>query len=204
MDGRDVAADGILIETNVLNVAANTVLIATNTLDIAANDVLIATNTVNISARDGLVTDINEKVGLMSFLSTPSNTTCTTSGAWYPVAGVFSNKVMSGFVQTGIVYTCTSAITNWYKIDWAATLATDSASTTVHIGILKAGDVDYCCIQATLCKTATEEYVISGSTSFKLTSGDEINLEVSTDGDEDVLTFEHATMVVSKLFPVRE
>jgi len=207
----DIAANTVLTETNALDIAANTVLTETNAIDIATNAVDIATNVIDIAtnasviaSRNDLITDVNEKVGLMSYLSATSNTTCTTAGTWYTVEGVFSNKVMEGFTQTSTNYVCTSAITNWYLINWSGTFTADTGTTTVHLGVHKSDDAEYCCIQATLCKTADEEYGRSGAVAFELTSGDTIALSVYTDGDGDVITFEHATMSVMKLFPVRE
>jgi len=154
----------------------------------------------NISAT-GYITGL--KCGAFASLDSSANTTITTSGTYYPILGTFTNDPLEQFdaattYTPGIKHTGTK--TQYFEIDWHATLSADVANTTTHLGVKKNGVLVSPSVMAQFCKNANQEYAISGTVVVELAENDEIQLVVSSDGSGDVITFDHYTTTITEFF----
>ena len=153
---------------------------------------------------ENILEDANAKAGVYAYLTAPSNTTCAATGSWYQVQGVFSNSVIDGFTVSTSNIVCQCLYTNWFEVDWHCSVQGNSASVTPHVTI-KVNDTVYeAQMMGTLCKTAGEAYAMSGTVVLPLTSNDTVQLVCSSDGAEDVLTFNHFVTSICKFFITRD
>lgn len=127
------------------------------------------------------------------YLNTPTNTTITTGGNFYPVAGAFSNPTLDGwsFVTDHIEYDLNK--TRRFLIGWSASLSTDASSATVSIAIKKNTTVRDAQKMSLFCKDAGELYSFSGIDMVECSNGDEIQIVTTSDSDGDVVTFSNLT-----------
>jgi len=125
-----------------------------------------------------------------AFLPSATNTTITTAGTYYQIAGPFNNEVIEGFsfVVDHIEYDLQR--TRLFEIDWHASATCNTPAATIHLGIKRNTDVPVG-IMGTLCKTQTEPYALSGTCVVEIATGDEIQLVITSDGDGDVITINH-------------
>jgi len=150
-------------------------------------------------------TNINlDKYGVSAYLNATATTTTTLADTWYPINGTFINEIMEGFylnitdpLDPSIVYNGTE--TQYFDIDWAASVATDAAATTVHIGARNGATPDGW-EMATLCKTAGEEYFIGGTMSIELSQGERVQLVIQSDDAGDVISVIHFTTKIRESF----
>lgn len=144
-----------------------------------------------------------KKSGIFAYLIAPTNTTIVVAGTYYPILGTFTNDPFQDFAA-GTVYTpsikYSGSLTQYFEIDWHATLKANNAATTVTFGIKKNGVLVASSIMSALCKTAGEEYPLSGTCVIELETDDEIQLVVSSDGAGDIITVEHYTTTISEFF----
>lgn len=144
---------------------------------------------------------IQQNLGCAAYLNTPDTTTITTAGTYYPIAGTFTNITIEGFTniaKPAIRYD--GAGTYWFEIDWHATIRANVASTTVHCGVKVGGSLITGSVMATMCKTANEEYTLSGTVVVELSTKEEIQLVVTSDGNGDEITFDHFTTTVRRFY----
>ena len=161
------------------------------------------------TAMDARVDDLEEKAGCFAYLPTAADTTITTGGTYYPVAGTFTNAPCQSF-DTGteqtpsIKYTGTTA--RYFEIDWHASCSADNATTTVTFAIYKydASETTFeliaSSVMSTLCKNADELYALSGSCVVELDTDDEVQLVVTSDGDGDVITVNNYITSITRFF----
>ena len=152
-------------------------------------------------AVEGFVT--GKKVGVFASLSAPTDTTITVADTYYPIAGTFSNDPLEGFVGAtayppGIKYN--ESMTQYFEIDWHATVIPDSNTTTVHFAIKKNGVLVTSSIMGSLLKNNGQPYNLSGTCVIEMSTGDEIQLVVTADGNGDVLTIQHYTTSITEFF----
>ena len=143
----------------------------------------------------------SKKCGVFAYLTSDAATTITTAGTYYPIAGTFTNDPLEDFVTVAdpaIQYKGTK--TQYFEIDWHATVAADTNITTIVCGIKKNGTLLTSSRMGTLCKTANELYNISGTVVVELTTDDKIQLVVTSDGSGDVLTFHFYTTTIREFF----
>lgn len=143
----------------------------------------------------------SKKCGVFAYLTADAATTITTAGTYYPIAGTFTNDPLEDFVTVAdpaIQYKGTK--TQYFEIDWHATVAADQNSTTIVCGIKKNGTLLTSSRMGTLCKTANEMYNISGTVVVELTTDDKIQLVVTSDGNGDILTFHFYTTTIREFF----
>jgi len=144
-----------------------------------------------------------KKVGVYAYLNTPASTTITVAATYYPINGTFTNAPIEGFsaatvVTPGIKYD--EALTQYFEIDWHASVYCDHNTTTVHFGIKKNGTLLPGSVMGSMCKNASQVYAISGTTVVELATDDEIQLVVTSDGSGDVITMEHYTTTITEFF----
>lgn len=142
-----------------------------------------------------------KKTGVSAYLPTTADTTITTAGTYYPIEGSFTNDVIENFTLVAtpaIRYDGT--LTQCMEVDWHASLSADTANTTVHLGIKKNGTLVDASLMAQFLKNADQIYNISGTCVVEMATNDEIQLVVTSDGDGDVLTFEHYTTTITEFF----
>jgi hypothetical protein len=141
------------------------------------------------------------KSGVFAFLPIPTNTTITTAGTYYPIAGTFNNPVIENFTvlaTPAIRYDGT--LTQYFKIDWHSTILVDNASTIITIGIYKNGSLVTGSNMSHFCKNANELYSHSGTSVISLATNNTIQLVITSDGDGDVLTVNNFTTTINEFF----
>lgn len=147
----------------------------------------------------GFVTGV--KCGAYAALTAPANTTVTSLGVYYPIIGTFSNtpaELFSGTADPSIRYDGT--LTQYFEVDWHATISSNHSACTVTIGIKKSGNLQTTSVMSTLCKSAGELYSVSGTVIVSLAQNDTIQLVVTADGDGDVITFNNFTTSIREFF----
>ena len=144
-----------------------------------------------------------KKSGVYAYLSAQADTTITTASIYYPVAGTFTNAPVENF-SSGTVYPPSikydGTLTQYFEIDWHATIKADAAATTVGFGVKKNSSFVTGSDMSTLCKTAGEEYSLSGTCIVELAQNDEIQLVVTSDGNGDIITVVHYTTSINEFF----
>ena len=144
-----------------------------------------------------------KKVGVFAALDAPANTTITTAGTYYAIAGTFTNSPVEGF---GVATTYTPGIkyaetlTQHFEIDWHATVEADQVNTDVTVGIKKNGTIVSSSVMKMRCFSASAPYTLSGTCVVELAQNDEIQLVVTSDGNGDVITFDNFTTTINEFF----
>jgi len=159
-----------------------------------------ATFSGNIIAT-GFVT--GKKVGIYASLDSATTTTITTAATYYPILGDFTNSPIENFsgavtYTPGIKYD--GAMTQYFEIDWHATISADGANTTICGGVKKNGVLDVRSVMHQFCKNAAQLYNLSGTFVVELAEDDEIQLVTTSDGNGDVLTFDKFTTTITEFF----
>lgn len=129
-----------------------------------------------------------------TYLPTATATTITTANTFVPILGTFTNTVMKGFELDTDKIKYLYDTTRYFEIDWSATVASEDAHRTAHIGVAKTGatlSVTGASVMGTYFNTADEEISISGTTVFSLAKDDTIQLQITSDADADVITVSH-------------
>ena len=157
-----------------------------------------------ISANNTLSLDgkyvTGKKCGVFAHLPTPANTTVTTADTYYPIQGNFTNSPMEDFSLATDKLQYDGTKTQYFEIDWHATVAADDASTQINIGIKVNGTLCDSSVMGTYLKNAGQFYAISGTSVCELSTGDTVQLVLTTDGDGDVITVQHFTTTLSEFF----
>jgi len=159
----------------------------------------------NITAEDITATRITlDKYGVSAYLNESATTTTTSADTWYPINGTFINEIIEGFwlnvtvpTDASIVYNGTE--TQYFDILWSATVSSDTPATTVHIAARDGEDPDDW-VMATLCKTADEEYALSGIMAMNLSQGSRVQLVLESDQEGGVITMVHFTTKIRESF----
>lgn len=147
--------------------------------------------------------EISNRHGAFAYLITPTTTTITTHDVYYPISGVFANGPIYSFelvAAPGIKYTCSEP--HYFQIFWNAALKCNVNGTTVHCGIKRNSELLTGSIMCSYCKYAAEIYNLSGTVVTELSTNDVIQLVVTSDGDSDIITFEHYTTTINQFFTV--
>ncbi len=155
--------------------------------------------------------DIEELAGCFGYLSAPADTTIVESGTYQPLVGTFTHPVCELFAEgtaetPSIKYTGTT--TRKFKIDWCAAGSADLINTTVKIGVKH-----YNASEETLSfvtgsdipqfyKNDGQTYNLSGCCVVELAENDEVQLVVTSNGTDDVITTTNFTTTIAKFFNV--
>lgn len=143
------------------------------------------------------------KCGVYAYLSAPADTTVTTSGTYDTINGSFTNSPMENFSLVlspiiGIRYDGT--LTQHFEIDWYSTLTSSTNNCIVSCAIWKNGDLISGSIMSQTIKLAGSLYTISGTCVVELAQNDVISLVVTSDHDEEVVTFNKYTTTIREFF----
>ena len=150
---------------------------------------------------NGIIT--GKKIGVFASLSAPASTTITTAATYYPIGGTFTNSPLEGF---GAAVTYTPGIkysvykTQYFEIDWHASVSADINNTTITLGVKKNGTLSTPSLMTQFCKNANQIYNISGTIVVELAQDDEIQLVVTSDGNGDIITFDNYTTTITEFF----
>jgi hypothetical protein len=141
----------------------------------------------------------NEPSVVFAYLPAPTDTTITTAGDYYPVAGSFTNEPILGwsFVTDHIEYDLNKPRCHLFAI--STVFSVDSPLATVNVAISVNGTPRTATQQGTICKTAGDSYHISVIDLFMINSGDEIQLMLTSDGDGDVVTVNTFNVTLVKI-----
>jgi len=164
------------------------------------NTIADSANVNNINATGNIT---GKKCGIFAALSAQADTTITTAGTYYPVLGTFTNAPIECFgVATtytpGIKYS--DSLTQYFEIDWHASLSCDSKNATVHCSIFKNGVLVSSSVMSTFLKNLGQQYNLSGTTVVELATDDEIQLMATANDDGDKITFYSYTTTISEFF----
>ena len=138
--------------------------------------------------------------GVYAYLSASAATTITAAQTYYPISGSFINEPIKNFTAVAdpaIRYDGT--LTQYFKIDWHASVQANIASTTINIGIKKNTNLQVGTM-STFCKNANETYTLSGTCVISLATNDEIQLVVTSDGSDNIINFVNFTTTISEFF----
>lgn len=142
-----------------------------------------------------------KKVGVFAYLESPASTTIVTAGTYEYIRGTFVNDPIEDFTTVA-----TPAIrydgdkTQYFEIDWHAEIEANFTNTDVEIAFKKNGVVCQCSPMKTRCFTPNAPYSISGTAVIELSTNDEIQLVVTSDGSGDVITFDNFTTTITEFF----
>lgn len=157
-------------------------------------------NVENINATGSIV---GKKVGVFAYLGTPTATTTTLAGTYYPIQGTFTNSPSECFgaattYTPGIKYECET--TQYLEIDWHASVGSDAGNTTVTCGVYKNGVLEASSVMSTFAKNLGQIYAMSGTTVIELAQNDEVQLVVKSDQAGAQVTFNNYTTSISEFF----
>jgi len=129
-----------------------------------------------------------------AYISTAAQTTVTTAATFYPIEGTFVNPIVEGFTigASGITYDL--AETRLFEIDWSATVFSDDASRTIHVGLAKNAEAltyDSPTIMGMFLRYADDPLGLSGTSVIELAQGDTISIEITSQSSGNVLQIEH-------------
>ena len=142
-----------------------------------------------------------KKSGVFAYLASPANTTITTAGTYYPIAGTFTNAPIEDFTAVATpAIRYDGAKTQYFEIDWHASGYGDSNGQTIHIGIKKNGVLCTGGVMGTFLKFLGEEQALSGTCVIELATNETIQLVITSDTNGDVITMEHFTTTITEFF----
>jgi len=124
--------------------------------------------------------------GVFAYLNAPEDTTVTTAGIYYPVQGNFTNAPMKGFTIPVDKLTYDADADFYFEIDWHSSFSVAPTGANVKFGIAVNGAI----VPSSVMLSYAANLILqaSGTTVFKLTKGDEVELVLTSDADGDVVT----------------
>jgi hypothetical protein len=196
---RDYASISGVKENGTSNNAAGNLVLKVRKADETLSEAMRITSAGNVTM-SGYLT--SKKSGVFGYISTPSATTITTAGTYYPIEGDFVNILEdfgSATVNTpGIKYNGT--LTRYFEIDLHAQVEANSLNTDVSIAIHKNGELCPCSVITTVCRDANSPYAISSTVVIELAQNDEVQLMTTSDGNGDQLTFINLQTTIRPFF----
>lgn len=196
---RDYASISGVKENATSNDPSGNLVFKTRKADSTLNEAMRISSNGNVTMSGYLTT---KKSGVFGYISTPSATTITTAGTYYPVQGEFVNILEdfgSATVNTpGIKYNGT--LTRYFEIDLHAQVEANSLNTDVSIAVYKNGELCTFPAITTVCRDANSPYAISLTAVIELAQNDEIQLMTTSDGNGDRLTFINLQTTIRPFF----
>lgn len=141
------------------------------------------------------------KSGVFAYLSSPTTTTVTTAGTFTPIQGTFVNSPIEDFTIVGGTLVCNKA--GVYEIDWNSAFKADANGTTVYLGIAINSEVlttSNPSVMSIYCKTLNETFPLGGTDVLTLKEDDVVSLELTSDGDGDVITVQQYTTTIARFY----
>lgn len=194
--------------TELTSLAAMDVIPVVDASDLTTKKVKWSTITPSFAPMDasqnvtvaGFIT--GKKCGAFASLLTHGvDTSITNNGVYVPIEGSFSNNPMHEFslqVDPAIQYDGT--LTQYFEIDWYATVAANINSTTLHFGVKKNGVLIDSSVMGIFCKTSGEMYFTAGTCVVSLATNDKIQLVVTSDKNSTLATVYHYTTTIKEFF----
>lgn len=169
------------------------------TVDNVVGDALGAT----IDSNKNIIFDgsiVSEKVGLFTYVSTPTAVTVTTAGTYYSYSANFVREILENISISGEDVQYDGAVTQHFKVDWYITCSGDSNGITVGVGVRKNGTPSTISVMSAFMKTAGEVYAISGTYVTELATGQSVGAILTADGDGDIVTVHNGTFTITEFF----
>lgn len=144
-----------------------------------------------------------KKSGVFAYIpasQSATETTITTAGTYYPVANIFTNQVMENFIFDTDHIEYSGAKTQYFEIDWHASVSADVNGTTIHVAMKKNSTVLSDQAMGHYCKYLDEVSSFSGTVVVELATDDEISIVCTSDGNGDKLNFIHFTTTITEFF----
>lgn len=141
------------------------------------------------------------KTGVFASLDAPANTTVITAGTYYPIAGNFTNSPIQNFTAVAtpaIRYDGT--LTQYFEIDWHASLSGDANNITVNVGIKIDGVLDTRSVMPQFLKNLGQTYTLSGTVVVELAQNSTVQLVLTSDTNGDIITVENFTTSITEFF----
>lgn len=142
-----------------------------------------------------------KKLGVFAYLTAPAVSTIVTAGTYVPIAGTFSNAPMEGFsfsATPAIKYNHT--LTQYFKIEWYASLKSDKSATQVSLSIKKDGLLLIGATMTQVCKQIGDLYTLAGTAVVELAQNGEIQLVLTCDKDNTNITIDTFTTTIHEFF----
>lgn len=136
-----------------------------------------------------------------AYLTSPTGTTIVAGNTYYPIAWSFTNTVLKHFTLVAtpaIKYTDGNGI--YLKIDWFASVSSDTASTTVKLWIKKNWTLEAGSVMTMFCKNINEIYNVGWTVVVSLANKDEIQLVITSDKTGSILTVQNYTTAINEFF----
>ena len=160
-------------------------------------------NSANVSDVNATGNVTAQKVGIFAYLSAPEETTTGATGVYTPILGTFVNAPIECF-SAATTYTpgikCDCTLTQYYEIDWHASVSADANGVTFHCAIKKNGTLLDGSVMGTFAKNLNQPYALSGTVVVELAQGDEIQLVAESNDDGGKMNFLHFTTSISEFF----
>jgi hypothetical protein len=142
------------------------------------------------------------KAGVYAYLTSAAITTVATGDAFEAIVGTFDNDPCEAFCEAvAAIEYC--GVSDYFEIDWHATLSSQDAGRTVHMGIAINGEtiiISDPSAMAIFCKYAGEVLPLSGTHVVFLETGDTVQLQLTSDTDADQVTVHHFTTTIRRFF----
>ena len=141
------------------------------------------------------------KQGVAAYLSAAADTTITTGGTYYPVAGTFTNTYYEQFsLVAGPAIQYDGVETHTFEIDINFCGSTDTTGTTLSIGVKKNTTVQTGWIAQTFMKNIGQLYTASATCVVDLTTDDTIQLVMTSNKDTNDITTTTYTTTIRRFF----
>jgi len=143
-----------------------------------------------------------KKVGAFVYLNNPSILNVAVANTYYDITGDETAAPVFGFsaavIQpTGLRYD--EKKTQYFELDWHATLSSSLPATEIHLGFKKNGVLQTPSLMAMFCQNKDQEYAVSGTFVVELAEGEELT-GVFTANKISNITFEHYTTTIAEFF----
>lgn len=141
--------------------------------------------------------------GCFAYLSASADTTITTGDVWYPAEGTFVNNPCENFVAAavnipGIKYA--HALTQNFIIAGQITFSSSLSSATISGSFKKNGILVEEAKTSLYAKNSNERYFLAGSFVVEMEQDDEIQMVLTSDLDNTVITVHQFLLSMMRFF----
>lgn len=142
------------------------------------------------------------KCGAAGYLATPRSITVATASTYYPIGGftvpVAENFSTGSTYPDGLKYDGTK--TQYFAIDFSATVEANVNTTTVKIAVQKNGTNVAMSLMGVFCKNSAQLYNLSGTCVLELSQNDEVQFVLTSDDNGDIITVDYFTAKINEFF----
>jgi len=148
-----------------------------------------------------IIDSSEEEAGVFGYLTTPENTTITSTEGYTYIRGNFNNSPIINFYFNesipALVYNISES--RYYEINWDCQVSSSKSSNTIKIAINLSGDIYPSGGMQNFAKYADEQTHNSGQTVVKINKGDTIQL-VTQASRTGTLRFQEFTTSINKFY----